>query len=278
MWIAVLISSAFAASCPMYDCTTTLPGAECIKSNNSTIQVEECSNPGQYCPLPILGNSNCTDSPIPKNYPGDYCDQDLDCITGNCVAKKCVGASNNEACDAVWGCNPGLFCNVTSSTCAPSRTPGQSCTNNYDCINQAGCNEGFCVQFFSLEASAAVSYVYENGFSPICKTGYAGYDASSMTRNCTTAPKSAGATPLKCKIGADCQSDTTGVTSECTCGYNSDGQGYCPLFIGDKEWQDYITYAQAALSHNGGCNTFSRWEYSCFVGRGDDALTAYWNL
>ena len=278
MWIAVLlISAAFASTCPSYECSTSLPKGECIVNNNSTISVEQCDY-SEYCPLPILGNSNCIAYPIPKNYPGDYCDQDIDCINGNCVAKKCVGASANESCDAVWGCNPGLYCNITSSMCQPSRQQGESCTSNYDCNNEAGCNDGFCTSFFSLDNTQPVDYVYHNGFSPMCKTGYAGFDHTYLTHNCTTAPQSNSTTPMSCNIGDTCMSDTPEVTTECTCGYNSDGQAYCPLFIGDKEWQDYITYAQAALSHNGGCNTFSRWEYSCFVGRGDDALTAYWNL
>ena len=73
-------------------------------------------------------------------------------------------------------------------------------------------------------------------------------------------------------------SDTAGVTAECTCGYNAEGQAYCPLFPGDAEYQNLITKVQTAINYNTHCNTYSRGSYGCYVGSGDDALTAFWNV
>lgn len=61
-----------------------------------------------------------------------------------------------------------------------------------------------CVSIFSLDIGTKVTDVFANGFSAVCKTAYAGYDSSSDTYSCATAPKSNSTLPVMCNIGEAC--------------------------------------------------------------------------
>ena len=57
----------------------------------------------------------------------------------------------------------------------------------------------------------------------------------------------------------------SGYTKPCTCGYNADGNSYCPFFEGDKPLRTAISSFQLIQTDGTGCNTASRLTEACFT-------------
>ena len=157
MWYLLpLLTSAleldYGLSCPVINClnaTATVNHACKTELDSGTIDLTPCSIPF-YCPISeSVKNSTCDYWPSYKqdSYPGEPCNTDSQCQYGYCRdGNICVGKRFNQTCTMDDECDPGLYCADTGKTCLNLINPGSSetCTNDYQCSNLAGCHNGRC--------------------------------------------------------------------------------------------------------------------------------------
>ena len=99
----------------------------------------------------------------------------------------------------------------------------------------------------------------EFGYSIGCQSGFAYKNSTTGNVYCAAAPVTSGTSlPVKCMNGATCKDSTNTYDNACMCGLS--GSGYCPLYVGDKNYFTHtITYFNKVSS-----------KVSCF----NNALTA----
>jgi len=234
----------------------------CSVLKNDTIYLNPC--PDDYFCQTGLEESKC----IPKievleslAYPGEPCKKKTHkCRYGKCKYGYCQGAELNKPCSINTECSPGLYCNL--GKCIALIPAGNSgCARDFDCENSAGCLDGTCVKYFSLKVGDTVALCAMQ-YSFFCETG------SCWQNQCVDAIKSANDLPTPCSTYKDCYSQvTSGMVfySDCICGYNKEGQGYCSLFSGDNYYSLYISSFSNWLSSEVSvlCNTERRFSTEC---------------
>jgi hypothetical protein len=255
--------------CPKFNCDSELKN--CLISNNpfnedgSQIKVslsQKCKN-DEYCKglenvyLEDSVTGTCVEKdPHPYvmgvRLPGEDCDENHKCIDeadfkSTCVNKKCTGKSINRSCVKTTECLAGLFCN--NGLCEPQVKKGGACKEIYDCENNLGCYNKKCIEFGTLKENANISIELIGDFQLdprkrlFCEYGKISDEEDSSF---CAIQKYAGETKrnaardgfVKCNWGEKC-SYTIGkatVEQDCECGFNEEGQGYCPLS------QDYCKY------------------------------------
>ncbi|CAG9329605.1 unnamed protein product [Blepharisma stoltei] len=257
-----LLSFAYADQCPSYFCTDKLPSSQCIAFSYPYQYYLNPCDQDLNCNISAKSNSSCINNELESNrYPGDLCSLDIECITKNCFLGICQGPNINEPC-SLGVCMPGAFCN--SGICVEQVKIGGACKDEYDCVNNALCDSGFCIEYWSLDIGEITSSVSVEGFSMACTSGFASPQGDKFV--CANPPLSAStALPIECELGTLCTSADGLYSQECACGFNSNGNGYCPLFPGDPYVQSAIQDSVAVLSINSGCNTHSRFSFNCFA-------------
>jgi len=160
------------------------------------------------------------------------------------VLKKCAGIKFTESCNSTIQCNAGYFCNSTK-TCDTQRGADGDCGDYLDCKNEFACYNKKCTPWASKKVGDDVSnstigdLAYTGAAALVCESGYASHnDTTFMAKSCAytnytgdTATKADKNGIVKCDYGYDCYyTDGVATTSQkCQCGYNSAGQGYCPI-------------------------------------------------
>ena len=211
-------------------------------------------------------------------YPGEKCNIDSDCIDNStCIDGKCSGKENGESCKDTKECKVGHYCN---NTCIPQKSEGERCNSGWDCENYLGCYKGRCIKFGTLKPGVLNSQEY----SPfpgnekrhyLCNTGELDGDDGTTGNFCVKSKysedwiKKYNKTKdkkgfIKCEYKESCFYDNGKRTIEkkCGCGYNSDGQGYCPLpsSLRIDEWNERIKFIADFANNN--CHTLSR--FNCY--------------
>ena len=258
--ILALAAAAPSNTCPTYTCSETI-SPNCMEGDQVAMKVNPCAA-GEICPFIFTGNSTCESVPELEVYPGDYCAFNAYCTSGVCESGLCVNLMDPN-CTNVYDCSPGLYCNMSALHCEPQRGLGESCTYEYDCMNDMTCIQGVCVEYLSLGLNEQVDFVEDlnTGLTLACMTGFSEYSDQLGTNICATAPKSS-AVPTQCQPGTLCQDSTEVYKAPCICGYGS--SGYCPLFPGDPLVQQFLNNLRLIITLNAACNTFSRFRFTCF--------------
>ncbi|OMJ87849.1 hypothetical protein SteCoe_10330 [Stentor coeruleus] len=270
--------------CPMYSKTNTTArwsANQCIFAANdiyydnhyTTIQVNDAVCPsGQACYASPNSGGNVTCTSVALRYAGDYCSASSQCQSGNCTNDACVGISLDQKCVNPTDCNPGLFCNTTSSKCEYNVAVGGNCSNFYHCQNNLTCNLNTCVPVYSLANGDQVDNSTTYGYNKACASGFAAYDTTTYSRKCAIAPVSNNSVNALCNHGTSC-SDTTGVyTKGCQCG--TDGNAYCPTFEGDPAPVKMIQYFKKIANYTTKCNSANIDAY-CF--KKSSTMMKYYN-
>lgn len=278
-------------SCYPYQCAPSdynMPSTYCAQLYNYTLFfLKPCPN-SQTCDLTT---GQCEAIPTTSqslNYPGEPCAKNSDCSSKNCTLDKCIGAAFGAFCTQHENCNPGLRCSESVCTKQIDVT-GFGCINDYDCINSASCNTtgstvaGTCIEYFSVPIGLPVSDC-SGGVSYMCKSSECSKTFQFGTIGiCKTSTTSIHNTPYVCSSDYNCMG-TDGVyqyTSDCVCGFNSNGTSYCTLFNGDLQGQVYYTTWQQALVQSiSVCNTARRFTNQCLLLTNyySKVLTATWNF
>lgn len=240
-------------------------------TTNLIYDIRLCSdNVNTYCPASNLPSAqgvetHCTTPPAGKTevqdaantFPGDPCTTDTQCLSGTCTGGYCAGKAAGAACEQSSECNPGNYCDVANG-CTALVAEGADCDGDEMCPMNMGCNNGFCVLYFSVAEAGTVTDCsnpndsnYPNfpigvdatiQYSVFCTSGVCNADG----KTCSSALTSTTPLPVKCsQAQGDCPtSNGQGLTGYTTCqnGKNSAGQAYCAAEAGDQPYQDFMTW------------------------------------
>ncbi len=160
------LSSQSTYQCDVYHCAheNLLPN-QCIypvprTTKNETQEYDISLNckTNQYCPQ-IFDSSNktCIDHIPPTNQiPGQTCRNNTDCASNICNSNICKGLPAASSCLRTEQCQIGYYCGKTtdasvSNNCIKQLSLNQTCSEDTDCINNAGCNPYTkkCTEYFS---------------------------------------------------------------------------------------------------------------------------------
>lgn len=144
-------------ACLKYVCNEKLAinPSTCIYYGGESYYMQSCTNsPNFYCP-PVFNllNQTCTTPPDPtyqSAFPGEFCSSDSWCKFGTCQDYSCVAQEFGAGCSSNGECNPGLRC--SNQKCVKQLQIGeQGCINDYDCVNNAGCDINVCMGYYSVQ-------------------------------------------------------------------------------------------------------------------------------
>ncbi|OMJ72911.1 hypothetical protein SteCoe_28528 [Stentor coeruleus] len=260
MLILLLLATVSSEICTPVECGD-LPSNQCFMYKNNLAQVSSC-DPNQVCNITSLSspiNVTCTDLQTPTRYPGDLCSYNSQCTSGLCSDKICSGPGFQQPCTVEIGCSPGFYC--LNNLCQNQVRIGGLCMSDTDCVNNALCNLGKCIQYWSL-VNNEPTIAPINSLSLACKSGAAKLTISGYT--CSPAEDSESL-ETTCDIGSLCYSSSKTYSSPCVCGKNTYGQGYCPLFSGDSQVQSAIIDSSLVFKNNSLCGSYSRFSINCFA-------------
>ena len=215
-------------------------------------------------------------------YPGEACNINSDCIgLSLCQNGKCTGKDNGQQCSATSECKVGYYCNKENSICMGQKNEGEPCTEGWDCKNYLGCYRGRCIKFGMLKPNVLNSE--KNAPFPgderryyLCTTGELDGDDGTTGNYCVKSKYSEEWIKtnkieidkngfIKCEYKESCFYDNGKRTIKkiCECGYNSEGQGYCPLpsSLRMDEWNNRIKFIANFANNN--CHSLSR--FNCYL-------------
>ena len=271
-------------SCYKYQCNNgqyAMLNSTCVMYLNGVFYLQVCQDKSTpYC-IPIdepNNNSTCQVAPaepIAFSWPGEACRKDVDCVYGSCAQGYCSAQAQGAACALNDQCNAGLYCG-DKNVCVSQVNVGGVCTEDYQCVNSAGCNiadsetgVGSCTEYLTIGHYETVGPCLNNT-SLLCGSGTCGFNDTLHQYVCIPELPSYAQPPLKCTNDGDCFSipdSKTGtvLTSECTCSYNPWGMSFCKLFPGDeigitvrKYLYDWFQSGNATA-----CNTVRRTSLNC---------------
>ena len=289
-------------SCPKFTCDNNIEqclyGINQFneEGNNITIKLNEnICRINEQCSINkgILASNDLMDIMYNKNiegkcsiyyywpgvrYPGEKCNIDSDCIDNNkCENGKCSGIDAGKECNKTSQCKVGYYCN---KVCIPQKAEGEQCNEGWDCQNFLGCYRGRCIKFGILKPGVLNSE--KNAPFPgdqkryyLCNTGELDGDDGTTGDYCVKTKYSDNWIKsnnkvvdrngfIKCEYNESCfyENGRRTIEKKCGCGYNSDGQGYCPLPSSSRidEWTERIQFLADFANNN--CHTLSR--FNCY--------------
>lgn len=233
---------------------------------------------------------HCEVNPPPAlSLPGETCKTNDDCksvvvfdpATGqkdlkecDVPATKCKGAAIGDRCKDNDSCVAGAYCklgktakeNVCTSQIDNDTT---ECQSTFDCKNNTICLDKKCKPLYSLTLGASVDLIDKQTLPFACESGYYSPTSKRCGKKYYAKEEAARAEKglVKCNSGSKCNytvvykeaTATTlveqeNVTDDCLCGYNAEGQGYCPYSMHDtdtiKRFQKIQDYLKTNLSNS----------------------------
>jgi hypothetical protein len=260
--LLALLTLVNSQSCPEYVCKSLID-SQCVVLEGSTVFVDECPS-DYYC---VLQNPDATHNcvknsdSLPYAWPGEPCES-AQCAYGYCNdKKKCIGIELNGNCSVSDECNPDMHCK--DNQCQELMSIGdKGCTSDYDCEYEAGCMEGKCVRYYSIDESEEVYCV--NNRSVFCRSG------SCFEKYCLGELVNDNGEGAECSSNEGCVNTKYSLNNypvkfhtECQCGRN--GKKYCDLFPSDETVLKYKEYLFDWLDsgHVYSCNTVRRFAPYC---------------
>merc|ERR1711976_184208 len=177
-----------------------------------------------------------------------------------------------ESCFTTAMCLSGLYCNGTQ--CVDQLNENEKCDDTFECGNNLACYNSTCTAYASVQTGGDMSqeilgtFFYSPMKGLLCEYGNVDeknntcsqWDYAGQTANNTNADGY-----VKCDWGSQC-SYTDGsnmITQDCGCGYNADGQGYCPLAQtqSTQSWKNAVT--TQAKGYNNKCHSMNR--FTCYL-------------
>ena len=276
-------------------------GKNPLTDNSKNIEIklnEKICSSNEFCS--INGNSNIIDvmeimqkkNIIGKctiyqlftgiRYPGEDCNINNDCfLYQKCINGKCYGKNENENCTNTNECIVGYFCNKTLEVCKKQKEEGEKCEEAWDCKNYLGCYKGRCIKFGILKPGIINNEKYskfsgENKRYYLCYTGELDGDDGTTGDYCVQTNYSDIMFKnnnkkidengfVKCDYNETCIYDNgkRTIMKSCGCGYNKEGQGYCPLpsVYRMSDWNNRMKYIGETANNN--CHSLSR--FNCYL-------------
>ena len=276
-------------SCAKYKCEEKNPLQEfCAMSNyknnfNINISLYDICSSGVECkiggdPNDIFYNrtninSKCYEKVENKRYPGEKCSIDSECVYPlnnpstqfhKCEDGRCNGMEEDGICEDNSWCISGYYCDQFSGKCKEQKGSGKECLNSKECQNDFICLNNKCSDdLYSLKDGEKVPSYEEKEYQKLfCKSGEV-IDSICVSYN-DKEKKLDDSEYRKCNFGGKCVYKINGLKYEkdleisCPCGYNADGQGYCPHFhdYSTKDWNNYRKTLKK--NYNNECHTENR--------------------
>ena len=222
-------------------------------------------------------NSKCSSEIENKRYPGEKCEIDTECIYPlnnpssqfhKCEDGRCNGMDENGICEDNSWCLAGYYCDKYSGKCKEQKSKNEKCLDSKECHNNLICLNSKCSdELFSLESGAEVPEKEDIEIQKRFCKNLEVYDSICVTYNDVEA-KVADDKYKKCNFGEKCIYNVLGLQYKrrleisCPCGYNSEGQGYCPHFheYSTNDWEEYRDILKK--NYNNECHTENR--YNCY--------------
>lgn len=254
--IILMINIYNCLNCDKYSCNKNMPSGQCMtaerfnwndNNTNSTylnfkIETNKCPS-GQTCSYSsasILDTNsssiifNCINKTVDQiKVDGESCILSNECYSGKCENKKCVGKTTGEACGSTLECESETFCDNKTRTCLDQRDIGQNCTIDEECVNEAGCLHGKCVEFFSLAPGIPLNQSAEI----YCNTSYAYENKCASLINVYDVPFPC--VKDSCVYVVPEIEKYVDLPNLCSCGYNSGQNKYCQLGSDTNIYQAY---------------------------------------
>jgi hypothetical protein len=166
-----------------------------------------------------------------KRFPGEACDDDHPCMFDTCSNKVCPGKEAGKDCTKHEDCLVGNFCDLDKKVCTAQKKTNDACSSSYQCQNNLVCINDKCIAGYYSQPSGTQLKLQENfNLGYLCEFGIVDETNTCAQINLLeTIDNESGL--AKCDINYKCKYDMSGkypFTQPCECGYNSDGQGYCP--------------------------------------------------
>ena len=209
-----------------------------------------------------------------KLLPGEDCTLTEGCLEGafddigKCINAKCTGHGFNETCRRDSDCLIGLYCDDNLLVCQNQKGLGEKCNSHYDCKNNFLCMNKTCLEFYSLPNGTYLEPKKGKYFKSLCKYEF----INEKTNQCIDSLEYYNVLPenidengfVKCNLNQMCNYTSGGnwtvYTKSCECGYNKEGQGYCPLSHSyqKEEWERFYKHKKKFFDNK--CHSLKRYD------------------
>ena len=278
--------------CAKYFCTDTINEGTCASSKyvdefNINVTLADVCSDNVKCklngePNDVFYNKTnvegkCSANVLNKRYPGEKCEIDSECVYPlnnpssqfhKCEEGVCNGMAENGICgDHSW-CLVGYYCDVHEGKCKKQIQKGEKCTESKDCKNNLICKDGLCDELFSLNDGESVPEKESPEFQKkFCKNGEV-MNNKCVSYNDLDGTKLSDDKYKKCNFNSYCEYKINGLGEgkkkyvKCGCGYNTEGQGYCPHYhdYSTDDWEEYRDIMKDKSDNK--CHTESR--FNCY--------------
>ena len=245
--VTLLLGSLYAEpeKCQRYRCAALSDPKGCSKTEKIDDVIvhtlNPCKNQDEFCDFvhPFGETDQCVlYGSRPELYPGEFCKDDQECISGTCQAKKkgqpkvCIGNEREEYCDNDGDCNPGLYCH--SHLCKPVVPLGSKCDDEHKCSATGVCDLNECVLIGSkspgdasdVPAACSTFFIFKGECAKGPKLKADGVAQKAMC------PKTG-----ECVYKLEAESGIK-ITQPCKCGMVDDTAPYCMPGNGDIQYSD----------------------------------------
>lgn len=279
--------------CAMYKCENSCPTQEfCAMTNfknvfNINVSLYDICSDGVECkiggePNDVFYNRTninlkCYSKVENKRYPGEQCDVDTECIYPlnnpstqfhKCEDGRCNGMEEDGICEDNTWCLAGYYCDKYSGKCKEQKSKNDDCLDSKECQNNLICLNYKCSdELYSLKDGEKVPSNEDKEIQKrFCKHGEV-YDSICVSYN-DIDEKINDDKYKTCNFEDKCSYKVNGLSSvttmeiSCPCGYNAEGQGYCPHYheYSASDWDEYRKILKK--NYNNECHTENR--YDCY--------------
>lgn len=227
--IAAMMASVEALMCLNYQCNEGTTNNQCATFTQDAYKLTLC-NSSSYCtPLPITSQTSHCKLKSVNLLPGEYCDNDSQCLSKKCTDLVCKGKEAEAACSTDADCDVELYCG-SNKKCA---RPSERCSPTMKCLSSQFCFEGACRNYGTVKVGERA------GDRRMCESYY------MFNGVCDQRPKLDNKGKRECPASGTCwyKSGNRNVEGECVCGKSHDSKHFCPPGLGDI----YVNDVSAAL-------------------------------
>lgn len=241
-------------NCPIYTCNqlinkTTTNCLQVTRTGNLLLNYTftSCENKDEFCPFneTRVYNSGDSENCIKKKAQvenlihGQYCQDDLECLSKNCRKGKCQGFEEKKECIDDRYCAGALYCHKIHKNCTKQIDPkdltlkNYICLDDYECQNSHICQFGKCVRPYTLNDGEVTNN------PKMCKSGKTSsiISGTTLTSVCDSyllinSDLACGPNQLTCKY--KWQKSNFEFEQNCICSKTTNGLRFCPPDFSDK--------------------------------------------
>ncbi|OMJ89219.1 hypothetical protein SteCoe_8698 [Stentor coeruleus] len=268
LFIAHIAKGLESSSCKLLECSKGPTQGNCIEDQGDKILISPCIDgyiceKSQFDEFGTWKNTTCEQDitattlckvPDGSLYTGRKCCVSPNCNSTQCTNDRCEGISEGSECIDDEQCYPGYYCKENSDSgikiCSAAET--EMCSRDNQCPIGYGCNNGYCMQFHTVEVAR---FVERDIF---CTTNFSYGGRCDYIRAFSKNAELTG--DLGCDIGVNCEY-LTGVESliyetfPCLCaGISGAKGGYCGLYA--EKSMEASNYFKALVYDTSSCSGY----------------------